>query len=702
MRDAARTLALLGVVALTPSPGAASNETVTPPCQRCPAPAGWHGELQAGMAHVSDSTLAFGDYTGLDSSGTVLDLGADLLYFKGAQRWSLIGEELGLDSRALWLSGGKPGRYRVDLGFQALPRHFSQGTQSVFAGIGSSNLRLPDDWQTASRTQDMPDLNASLRPLAFGLDRQSLDLGLRLTPRADWTTRLRLRRDSRDGLRAQGGSMLTHISVLPRPVSDRTDRIDASASRQFDQGHVQLAYHGSFFRNEVSSLSWDNPFAPIADGGHRGRLALAPDNDLHQLSLAGVWRQATWLHHSAQLAVGRISQNEDFLPATINPALGGSVLPRSDLDGRVQTVNARLRSRIIPPVRGLRLGLEAFFDERDNRSPRAAFQQIPSDLFFGPTRINTPYSFARQGALARLDYRPSADWVTRISAGAGIRQNRRRFQDIERTQNITVWTELMASPRDELNASLRMEYQQRHFDQAYTPDASLQPPENPLQRRFNQAERHRDMARLRLDYLPESRLGIGLALAYLNDDYHRSRIGLTGTRDVDALLDLTFTPNDSLTAHAYVGHQRADADIAGQELAGPAFSPDWLARQQDRFRSAGLGLSWAQLRPRLDLDLNYAYAHARGLIDLRRAAPAQALPPLVTRLHSARLQLDYQLKPRLSLRNDWWIEWFSSDDALSGPLAADAVPTLLATGGQNAGGRVVVIMLSAVYQFDSR
>ena len=54
--------------------------------------------------------------------------------------------------------------------------------------------------------------------------------------------------------------------------------------------NVNLAYCGSFFRNDIDTLTVDNPLR-VADsaaaGAKQGRTDLDPDNDSHNFTLSG-------------------------------------------------------------------------------------------------------------------------------------------------------------------------------------------------------------------------------------------------------------------------------------------------------------------------------------------------------------------------------------------------------------------------------
>ena len=110
---------------------------------------------------------------------------------------------------------------------------------------------------------------------------------------------------------------------------------------------MRLAYYGSIFTNDDDALTWANPYLPLVPGATMGERALAPSNEFHQLVLSAGFRSNKRTHATADVAFGRMTQDEAFLPYTVNSSLTTQPLPRSSLDGRVDTLTGNLRS--LPP-----------------------------------------------------------------------------------------------------------------------------------------------------------------------------------------------------------------------------------------------------------------------------------------------------------------------------------------------------------------
>jgi hypothetical protein len=73
-------------------------------CKLCPAPGGWTGEVDAGAGWVSDSSLKFGDYRGLEEEGGFTAVDGAARYRGEAGRFLDVRmRDLGIDSRSVEL-----------------------------------------------------------------------------------------------------------------------------------------------------------------------------------------------------------------------------------------------------------------------------------------------------------------------------------------------------------------------------------------------------------------------------------------------------------------------------------------------------------------------------------------------------------------------------------------------------------------------
>lgn len=674
-----------------PTPGVAEWDE----CTLCPDVWGWTGDVTAGIGYVTDESAYFGRYTGLDDDG---------FYFLGSARARHLGEDgkylylnaedVGLDTRSLGVRGGERGRYRLYLDYDRIPGFVAENPRTVFRGLGSTDLTLPADWETAPTTDGMTRLDQSLNDVSLDKTRDTLAIGADFFRNRTWEYGIEYRRIEQDGFKTQGASFLTTASILPMPIDRVTDQIEARVVYLQEDWHAILSYSGSFFSNNDSAATWDNPFTPIVPGADRGQISQEPDNHFHQLTLAGVWRPTAKLDTSARLAWGRMEQDDAFLPSTINPFLTTSPLPRNDLDGRVDTITGNIRAVFTATPRVTLIG-EGFYDDRDNRTPVDAFEQVGTDTFVGGTRTNRPYSLERLGGRLTADFR-ATDKV-RLSAGGRVEQTDRNYQEVDTTETIAGWGEIHALPTDRLDVTLRLGLEERSLDDEYSALPDLDWEENPLLRKYHLASRDRDYVAARLTYMASDRVTLGFSGDYAKDDYDRSEIGLTDARDQAYTVDISALARDNVTVSAFYGWERIDSTLASSSAFGV---PDWTADQEDTIDTVGITLEATDVgKEGLDAGINYAYSSGTGRITLQTGAPTTALPDLESRLHSVNLYGRYRISDRLAVRLDYYYEDFRARDFAKDGVDPDTIPNVLTLGADSPDYSNHFIGTSLTYRF---
>jgi MtrB/PioB family decaheme-associated outer membrane protein len=664
-------------------------------CTLCPDVSGWTGDVTAGVGYVTDESAYFGRYTGLDDDG---------VYFLGSARGRYIGEDgkylylraddVGLDTRSLGMRGGERGRYRIRLNYDRIPGFVAENPRTVFRGVSSTDLTLPADWETATTTGGMGKLNESLTNIDLGKTRDTFEIGADVFRKRTWEYGVEYRRIEQDGFRKQGSSFLTTSSILPMPIDRVTDQVEARVAYLQEDWHAILSYHGSFFSNDAGAVTWDNPFTPFTPGADRGRISQEPDNQFHQVTLAGNWRPTARLDTSARVALGRMEQDDTFLPSTINPRLTTAPLPRDDLDGSVDTLTGNLRAVYSAGSRLTFTG-EGFYDDRDNRTGIYEFEQVGTDTFVGGTRTNRPYSYERLGGRMIADFRATSN--VRLSAGGRAEQVKRTFQEVDRTETTAGWGEIRTTPTDKLDMTLRLTREERTLDDPYTALPDVMPEENPLLRKFHLASRDRDQLAARITYMASDRVTLGFSGDYAKDDFDPSQVGLIDARDRAYTVDISGAPRDNLTVTVFYGREEIDSTMA----SSAGFSvPDWTAGQKDTIDTVGVTLEATDLgKDGFDAGIDYAYSSGNGRITMHTNAPNASFPNIESRLNTVKLFGRYRINDRLSVRVDYLYERYRSQDFAKDGVAPDTIPNVLTLGDESPNYSAHFIGTSLNYRF---
>lgn len=664
-------------------------------CESCPfeEPA-TSGAVEAGAGYVSDDSQKFGNYTGLEDQGGFLMLGGEL-HYRGEDGTyaSLEGADLGLDVRSVEAEGGRDGLFGVRVGYDEIPHWLSDGAATPFLGVGGGNLTLPGGYPQPT-TAAMP-LVATLRPVNVGFDRKRLDGEASLVINSAWSTRLDARHEVRDGTRRAAGSFFSTASQLAAPVDDVTDQIEAAVSYAGRRLQGTLSYLGSLFSNDTKSLTWGNPFTPLVPGADAGQLALAPDNEFHQVMATLAYEFMPQLMASGEIAVGRMTQNDSFLPATINPDLEPTVpaLPATSLDGEVDTFNASVRVTATPTDQ-LRLNASYARDEHDNQTDSLLYPAVSTDMFLDPTpNANQPFSFTLNRYKFDASYRGPLGLI--FSAGLDQDNVSRTRQEVSTTRDRSLWGQVAARPLDYVTVELKLEHgDQDHSN--YGVAEWINPPENPLLRKFNLANRSRDQVSLRTDLALGERWNIGVEVGFSDDDYSGSAIGLTSGNSVSTAGDVSLALTDDTQAHAFVEFERVKTHQAGSQVYA---DPDWWGKVRDEFDVVGVGISHLALDGKLELTADVDYAHSNSNTTVDNGAGGPSFPANRTEREDVRLQGVYHLRDNLSLVGSYWYEHYNSADWAYSRVQPDTVPNLLAFGEQSPHYAVQVVSLAARYRF---
>ncbi len=701
--------------------------------------------VEIGAGWVSDDAFRFGRYNGLERQG-----GYGVLNFEVGQRgawdgndagyWRFTGSDLGLDTREIRFDGGVQGAWRVRVGYDELPTRRGDSAQTIFTNPGSNTLTLPSGWVPGQNTATMTQLTGSLRDVDIEHLRRIFDLAFDRTLRQTWEFSTAYRHETKDGNKTLGGVIGNsggnpRAVLLPEPVDYRTDQIDAVLRWGDKRRQFQAGYYVSLFYNDNDALTWQNPYAAITGWNTaagftngQGSLALSPDNQFHQLSVAGGWNVSDRTRLTGDAAIGRMLQNERFLPYTINPALDASItqpLPRDSLDGRIDTtvVNLRLSSR--PTTRWFwNAGLR--YDDRDNQTPRDEYVYIGGDSQTQQTgatssfrRYNEPYSYREEKWRVDSGYQ-LADRLD-LNASAEHRGIERTYSEREEADENTFTLGLRSDFSDHIAGGLRLTRADRSgstyignepFLSGYAPGYTGTVPgsfENlPLLRKFHLADRERDQATLYLSLTPHEAWSIGLNANYLEDDYDRSELGLVHSRMHDYTVDLAWVPAATWSAYGFYTYEKLASDQDGQSVRGatrlidaadPARS--WFADHRDRVSTWGTGLTHEAIEDRLDIGADYVRSHSTSdvFVSTGTALTARALPQDTTRLQALTLYARYQWRKDVAVTFGYHLEDYESTDWAIDGIEANQLANIILLGEDSPDYRVNVVSVSFAFSF---
>lgn len=702
-------------------------------------------EIELGVGHVSRDSFKFGNYTGLHDAGGfgIANVRISRRGENDANYLDILGRNLGLDSRSLLIEGGQQGNFGIRLEYDQIPRLLSDSYQTPYLNAGSTNLTLPAGWVRGANTTAMAaQLNANMRPFDIESQRKTLGLALTKLLPAGWDVSFNFKRENRDGNRLIGATFGTgggnpRSTILPEPTDYTTDQIEAIARYASEKLQLQFGYYGSFFKNDHSALRWQNAYAGTVWGGAAaafpmGQIGLPPDNQFHQLNASGGYSFSPYTRLAGNLSIGRMTQDDTFLPYTVNPAIAITTpMPRSSLNGKINTTNfsLKLTSRLMPK---LNLTASYRYDDRDNRTPQSQYVYIPGDSLAAQpvlgatmqTRTNLPGSSTKQQAVGELAYDLSSatklkfgyeyDWVKKTFEAIDWEREHTLKAEVKHTFGDAVWGGLGYAYSDRTTSSYNAgaPYLASYTGAAYiaTQVATGLWDNLPTQRKFFLAPRKRDKLRAFLNTSPTEKLSLQFGLDYKDDNYYKSEHGLQDATGWAANFDANLSMTEALTGHFFASyehygtHQRSLA-LGASKLNATNRALDWTYDIKDRTLTSGVGVRY---KPGGKFEFSADLSHARsiGKVDVWTgpgiAAGSQAIRPMPDLLtHLTRLDLmgRYWVQKDLSVNVRYIFERYRSDDWGYDYVTPSTLANVIGTNQTSPDYSAHMIGVSASYRF---
>ena len=707
-------------------------------------------KFEVGIGNASEDSFAAGNYNGLNRAGAFPILNFDL---RGAQykygnpdddgaRWRLTGTDLGLRARSIAGEYGRQGRYRITFGADEITRLRSDSYQTPFEGAGAARLTLPAGFVRAPDTFGMTTLATSMRDFNLRVDRQKSELGVQVALNPEWEVRAQLRRDQSEGTKWRGAEFGSNggnarSALLPEPIDSVTHLFDASIAFAELDRRFTLSYHGSFFNNRIAALTWENPYSSVAwtGGGSglpfnfplpTGQTSVAPDNQFHQLAASGALDFSPTTRLTLTATRGRMTQNESFLPYTINTGLTTSPLPRTSLSGLVETsfINAKLAMR---PMRKLSLNASVKFEERDNKTPMAEYIYVGGDIQLQPPpgantdriRTNLPRSRRQEQLILDADYRYSSS--TLIKGGLEHTDVTRNYAEVARTRENSARLEWREGGAGALTSSVSYAILQRRGTQylynvpflaSYTSPAfiagliALNPSgcvnlaecirPGPFQNKFFMADRNRERARLMLQWVPDAVFSMQARLDANHDRYPHSPYGVTNANSWSAGIDLAYSWNEHTSATFFASRENQSSREKsrqivnlnpGNPLPPPNADADWINQFSDRAATIGLGIRHVgMLDGKLEINLDAIAVRGRTPISTTVGAavppgqnPATPIPDLTMRSDEIKVGARYAIDRRDTLRLGYFFRRLNTADWAVQQVGVATIPVVIGT-----------------------
>ena len=703
-------------------------------------------EIVLGVAAVDNrkpgEAVQFGKFTGVTDGRVYLIGAADIQSHNGRRYWNLKADDLGLANRSINFDGGTMAKYKLHFGYSELDNLLSSTSQTPFNGAGETVLTLPTVFAPAPTTAGMTELAASLKPVELGTQRKEGDVSFayRLDPNLGLA--FSFRRYQKNGTKSMGTLFRDDSSgpqsmTLPEPVNYQTDEFRTVFDWQGERGQASMEYYYSRFVNNDASLTWDNPFSDSSNPQYpvQGRNSLPPDNQHQRLSLSGSFRLAPSTRLSALLERGMMTQDEAFLPYTINSQSIVTIpLPRSSPQARIDTSLFKL-DLVTQPLSALSLHAGYRYYDTDNQTPRDLYQMVINDwgnqvpLVSPAARYNQPFGYSQsqfkldgayhmgRGSTLKLGYdRDQKDYQYRA-----VNSTTEDTYSARLTDYSGIATSFISAARSTKRADSYDEA--RHFEnihsQEYLDYIKANPPvayyDNlPGMRQFDVADRNRQRYGLGTTLGLRPDLTVGINANRQDDKYPSSQFGLQQQKTANYTIDATLVPDDASSWSIYYtrqdieGQQSSWAYDFGQKNNGNLDTTNiWSASQQDIIDTVGINIAFSFLDESLPVRFGYAYANINTDISFYAdpASPLNAPYINMPTLEAVRQTIDlsgtYSLSDNLSVRGGAMVEIYRAKDWATDevPPGSTVVPEVLTLSGSATPYQVILLSLALSYHF---
>lgn len=240
---------------------------------------------------------------------------------------SALGQDIGRADQFYQVTVGRYGVFRLTAIFDSIPHVFSTDAKSIWDGAGTGLLTLRDGLTAGSSTVPQVDaVAAAVVPTELHVTRQKAGVALSYTPYKELEAFLQVSNEWRTGTQpisaTFGYPFQNGATQIIQPIHYRTLDVTAALRYREDDFQANLTYVGSYFRNGILSLTWQNPgLTSLASQSYippEGRLSLPPNNNYHSLKGDVAALLSPHARFTASVSYSLMRQDDALLPPTVD------------------------------------------------------------------------------------------------------------------------------------------------------------------------------------------------------------------------------------------------------------------------------------------------------------------------------------------------------------------------------------------------
>jgi MtrB/PioB family decaheme-associated outer membrane protein len=629
-----------------------------------------------------------------------------------AYRYTLQADHVGYRDQRYSASYLNYGKVKATFEWNQIPLFYSQDTRTLYDMSTPGKLTLNDSVQSGIQDKTLSLATALDRASVFDLRtrRDVADFALTYSATSNVDLKVTFKNTQKTGAYPWGGSFGIGGAIateMPVPVDHRTTDVGTTLEYANDRGYARIGYDGSFFRNHVPTLTWDNP-ARITDsptlGPAQGRMALWPNTEMNTVSAAGGLKLPGRSNATAFLSVASLTNNNPLLPYTDNTQIVSPALarPSSDVSARVTAMNYAFTSR---PVTMLWFSARYRQYEFDNRTvPFETGNSVNYDTaIVALNAASEPFGSIRHTFDADASFTP----VRYVGFRAGYTREEvdRTYRIVEKTTEDIGRASVDLTGLGWLTVRGVFEHSARVGSAANGLEL-LSIGEQPLLRHYDIADRTQNRFNAIVQVTPLSQFSINGSAGIGTQEYPGSYFGLRNSDSHVYSVGADFVPSDRVSLGASYGYEQYTA-LQASRTANPlpantlAFlndptqqfndpRRDWTDDSADRVRTVTASIDLIKLLRKTDIKVAYDYSRAEstytyGLSANTVIATPLPLAPVVNELQRGTIDGRYFVSRRFAVGLVYWFDKYTVDDFALGPVAslaqpATATPALMMLG----------------------
>jgi MtrB/PioB family decaheme-associated outer membrane protein len=376
--------------------------------------------IGVGAINHAQDAKRFSQYTGLNQYGSpLIDFDVNKRDDATGLWTKFSGHNLGLDTREIKVSQSKQGDWKYALDYNEIVRRDPYTIHTGMTGVGTTTPTVnliafptlpagntpsvagtvvagvnPNGYKLPVAPAAANDIELKLKRTALGLSGEKW-----ITPELQFE--LSFRNEDKKGARMFGRAGLGSndmkytpatsglgsyaILLTPEPIDSSTRLLEARLNFARDNLAVTAGYFGSFFVNNVGSMSPTVPnilnrgiLSPATGAGAtlsssvqqlaQSAVALPPDNQAHQLYVSGNYAFSDTTRSTFKLAYTHATQNESF--AAMGLGLGPN--GQTSLGGVVDTTLAQF-GLTMRPMKELSVNASLRYEDRADKTPLSVY-----------------------------------------------------------------------------------------------------------------------------------------------------------------------------------------------------------------------------------------------------------------------------------------------------------------------------------------